>query len=252
MTSETYQRLASQLQTMKLTRMAQLFAQEAEQAAAKKLSYTEYLGRLVDAEMAFRRQRMIEARIKAAGFPFLRTLEQYQFDLQPGLDERALRELFNLSMISQKTGALFSGPIGTGKTHLLVSLGLSAIYQGYRVRFVRANDMVQELYASLADGSFKRRLRKFLKTDLLLIDEFGHVLWSRDRSALFFEVISKRYEQGAFAMTSNRDLSEWERIFDDATLASATLDRIFHVCKVFLTAGESYRLKSKTQDKTAG
>lgn len=229
--------------------MAALCAQEAEAAAAERISYTEYLSRLVQAELAFRKQRMIEARIRTAGFPFIRTLEQYDFKLQPGLDERAVRELFTLSFMEKKGGALFCGPQGTGKTHLLVALGIAAIHQGYRVKCVRANDMVQELYASLADGSFKRRLKAYTRVPFLLIDEFGHVLWGRDRSALFFEVISKRYEQGPFALTSNRDLGEWERVFDDATLASATLDRIFHVGKVFLTAGESFRLKSRGKEK---
>lgn len=229
---------------LKLNRMAEVYEDAAQVAADKKLSYTEYLAKLVEEETAFRRQRTIESRINSARFPFLRTLEQYRFDLQPDLDERAVRELFTLSFVAQKNGALFCGPSGTGKTHLLAALGLAAIHAGYRVKFVRANDMVQELYASLADRSFKRRLRSYLNCDLLLIDEFGHVLWGRERSALFFEVISKRYENGAFAMTSNREPGEWERVFDDATLASATLDRIFHVCKVFVTSGESYRLKS--------
>jgi DNA replication protein DnaC len=237
--------LTQKLQALKLMRMAAICAPEADQAAAKKLSYAEYVLKLCEAELAYRQQRTIEGRIQAARFPFLRTLEQYRFELQPKLDERPVRELFTLSFIEQKTGALFCGPSGTGKTHLVVALGLAAIQGGYRVKFVRANDMVQELYASLADGSFKRRLANYLRPELLLVDEFGHVLWGRERAALFFEVISKRYEKGALVMTSNRDLAEWERVFDDSTLASATLDRVFHMCKVFLTSGESYRLKSR-------
>jgi DNA replication protein DnaC len=244
-TGELLESLAQKLQALQLTRMAAICAQEADQAAAKKLPYTQYLLTLCEAEWACRRQRAIEGRIQAAKFPFLRTLEQYRFELQPKLDERQVRELFTLSFIEQKMGALVCGPSGTGKTHIIVALGLAAIQGGYRVKFVRANDMVQELFASLADSSFKRRLANYLRPELLLVDEFGHVLWGRERAALFFEVISKRYEKGALVMTSNRDLAEWERVFDDATLASATLDRVFHTCKVFLTSGESYRLRSR-------
>jgi len=229
--------------------MAALYAQEAETAAARRISYTEFLQRLAEAEAAWRRQKTIERRIRVAGFPFLRTLDQYDFSLQPKLEERAVRELFTLSFIRGGSGALFCGPQGTGKSHLLVALGLAAISGGHRVKYVRANDLVQELYASLADRSFKRRLKAYTVPSLLLIDEFGHLLWDRDRAALFFEVVSKRYEaQASFVMSSNRDLSEWERVFGDPTLASATLDRIFHVCKVFLTAGESYRMRSSKRD----
>ena len=130
-----------------------------------------------------------------------------------------------------------------GKTHLAIALGIKAVQSGYRVLFTTAQDLVDELYASLADGSFKSRMRSLMRADLLILDEVGFTEMDATASNHFFQVVSQAYERRSLILTSNRPFQEWGNLFATVTIATAILDRLLHHAHIFSLKGDSYRLK---------
>lgn len=216
---------------------------EAEDAAKAKLSYQEYLFRVLQQQIVIRVDNSINSKIKKARFPFLKTIEEYDFSYQPKLEERLIRELCNLNFLKEAKNIIFVGPPGVGKTHLAVGLGLKAAMARKRVLFFSAEELINEL----AGAEVSHRLSLFLdslsRVDLLIIDELGYLNISKQSAALFFKLIAKRYEKTSTIITSNRPFEEWGEIFNDDVVASAILDRILHHCYPFLIQGKSYRLK---------
>lgn len=232
------------LAKLKLRTIARVFDEVCERAQAEKIGYSEFMRRLLDCELLGRSERSVQERIRQAHFPVVRTVEQFNFGFQPSLDERQIRELFDTcAFVKQSVNLLFLGQAGTGKTHLSLALALRAVQLGYRALFVTAGEMVQDLFASLADGTLRRRIKRYTRPDLLVVDEVGFQSLPAEKGALFFEVVSRRYEKGSIVLTSNKSLEDWAKLFNDATLASACLDRLLHHAKVFTIAGPSYRLK---------
>jgi DNA replication protein DnaC len=207
------------------------------------------IAHLVAQEVAAREATQRQKRYRQANFPQVKTLEDFDFAFQPAANEARLRTLSEGDFITAAENVLFLGPPGVGKTHLATALGVAAVERGHDVRFTSAQDLVDTLYSALADGTFKRQLRRYGRPDMLIIDELGYLNLDRTASDHFFQVINQAYETQAVILTSNRPFQEWADLFDDATVVSAILDRLLHHCHLFNLKGDSYRLQGLKRDQ---
>lgn len=237
--------LHGQLEKLGLHAMAAQFEAEADRAAKSESTYTAYLARLVEAELAEKTDRSINARIARARFPLLRTLDQFDFRFQPGLSAPRVRELATLAFLDQAANVLFVGGPGVGKTHLAIGFGLKACAARRSVVFAQAPDLLDQLVAAEVSHTLGKLLERLRRADLLIVDELGYLPMDGRRANLFFQLVATRYTRGSILVTSNVAFEAWGKLFGDAVLASAILDRLLHLSHVFAINGPSYRLKDK-------
>lgn len=216
-----------------------------EQAAQRQLDYKSFLTQALDTEWQGRYQRGIEARLRQARFPWLKTLDQFDFDFQPSLDRRQVRELAGLSFVERAHNVIVLGPPGVGKTHLAIGLGVKAVEAGYSVLFLTLETLMTRLSKALNENRLERSLQQLSYPKLLIIDELGYLPLSRVEASLFFRLVVRRYERASLIITSNKSFLDWGETFNDTVLATAVLDRLLHYATTLNIKGESYRLKEK-------
>jgi DNA replication protein DnaC len=242
--TEVSNQIEQYLKTLSLHRIRETYNQEADNAAQTKLSYQDYLHRLLENQVLNKIERSINRKMQVAGFPQLKSLEEFDFTYQPKINEKLIRELASLQFINEAKNLLFVGAPGVGKTHLAIALGIKAAQARKRVLFYTAEALTE----LLASGEISNRLNKTLdllsKIDLLIIDELGYLSLSKETARLFFQLVSKRYEKGSIIITSNKPFEQWGEIFNDDIVASAILDRLLHHSYPFLISGKSFRLKN--------
>ncbi len=242
--------IAEHLKTLKLPAFAREYAARARQARDGSWDYEEYLRELLEAEVISRRERCAARRLKAAQFPDHKTLEQIDWQALKGVSKPKLAELACCEYLDRAEDVVFAGPIGTGKTHLAIALGIEATRRRYRVLFRRAADLVRELVEARDERELGRFQRKLQRVDLLLVDELGFVPFDRTGGEILFHILADRYERRSTMVTTNLAFSEWVQVFGDEKLTTALLDRLSHHAHILTPKGSSYRRRGRT-GKTA-
>lgn len=216
-----------------------------EQAAQRELDYKAFLTEALQAEWQGRFQRGIEARLRQSRFPWIKTLEQFDYEFQPSLDKRQVRELSGLSFIERAHNVVVLGPPGVGKTHLAVALGVKAVEAGYSVLFHTLESLMTRLNRAQHENRLEATLKQLTYPKLLILDELGYLPLPHHEASLFFRLVVRRYERGSLIVTSNKSFLDWGDVFNDQVLATAILDRLLHHATTLNIKGESYRLKEK-------
>lgn len=233
---------------LKLSFIAQHYAELAKQAAQKAWPHVDYLARLAEGEAEWRRDRATKSRIRLARFPVIKTLDQFRWDWPTRINRLQVQNHFRLEFVRDKSNLIFLGGVGLGKTHLATALGYAACLQGHAVLFASAIDVINTLAAARSVGRLKAALKPYTKPALLILDELGYLPIDKAGADLLFQVISLRYEQGSIIMTSNRAFKEWPKIFNnDNTLTAAILDRLLHHAETIVIEGSSFRMKDQLE-----
>jgi DNA replication protein DnaC len=246
MSTPEYELLLRQLNHLRLGRIAEVLDAHMQRAVAANMSYLDFLRGLIQEQSQHQEDRLVTGRIHAAHFPYLKTLEQFDFAFQPSLSRQRIADLATLRFVENHDNIILLGPPGTGKTHVAIALGLRACEVGHKVLFITLADLVAQLHAALADHSLRARLKTLSQVALLVIDAVGYVPLDKTGADHLFQVIARRYETGSIILTSNKTFTEWGNLLGgDSVVASAILDRLLHHSVVFNIKGESYRLREK-------
>jgi len=219
------------LSALKLRRIAQILDRELKRLEGQDVSYSEFLARLLREEVLDKDRKATEARLHRARMPETWTLDTFPWDRQPGVSRAQMRELAELNFLSEGINLVFIGEPGAGKTGLALSLLRTAIQQGHAGRFIRAQDLFDEMYASLADRSSRKLLDSLIRLPILLVDELGYLNLRPEQCNLFFKLMDERYvERKATIITTNMPYDDWGQFLNNKALTEALLSRLRHRC----------------------
>ncbi len=237
-------RIESNLNRLKLSRIYEVLGSLAKTAEEQGKSYLSFLDELLEEEVAAKEQRRIETALRISGLPYIKSIDDFDFAFQPGLDKQKIMGLFDLSFIREKGNVIFLGPPGVGKTHLAISLALKACQSGMSIYFTNMEDLVIKLRKDHEAGK-PGKGRGYYKSSLVVVDEVGYTPITREECNLFFRFIANRYEKNSTIITSNKAFGDWTELFHDPIIVTAILDRLLHHSAVVNIKGNSYRLKGK-------
>ena len=238
------QALKTKLKSFKLSGIYNSLEERLSYAQDKSLGYQDFLELLLEDEYNNRKDNSYKKRYAKAKLPAYKSIEDFDFTFQPSINKKILNDCLTCQFIKEKKNIIFIGKPGTGKSHLSIAIGLQALQKGYKVLFSSVSDMLNALHMSKADNSYYQKIHYYLTSDLLILDELGFKKLPEYNVNDFFEIISRRYEQGSLIITTNKNFEQWEDIFSDTVLASAILDRVVHYSTIIKITGPSYRAKS--------
>ena len=245
MNNFTYERLHNNLAHLKLDTIEAILDNYLELAARDDKTTMEVLDYLLEQERKHRDAAAIDRRMKSAVFPVKKTLEEFNFDFQPSIKRSVIEDLATLRFIHNAENLVLLGPPGVGKSHIAVALGIEAVKAGFSAYFVNTSNLIERLKKANREGVLEKKIKDFMRYNLLIIDEMGYLPFDEEGAHCFFQLISKRYEKSSIIFTSNKSYGEWGEIFKDHVIAVALLDRILHHSTTINIKGESYRLKER-------
>lgn len=242
---EKLDRIKELAKDMKLNYLRENASQIIEQADINDLSYQNMLLNILEKEVDLKDNRAQERRLKSAGFPVIKKIEEFDFNFQKSITKKHINRLLEMDWIDRVYNLIFLGPPGLGKTHISISLGYRAIEMGYKVSFVTMDALMHALKTQEISKKSKGKMNRILSSSLVIIDELGYLPITREEANLFFQLISSLHEQASLIITSNKGLEDWTELLGDPALTTAVLDRITHRCELFNMSGKSYRLEHR-------
>jgi len=216
-----------------------------EDASNKDASYQDILLSILENEIELKDIKAQERRLKFAGFPVIKKIEEFDFEFQNSITKKQINKLLEMDWVDRMYNLIFLGPPGLGKSHLSISLGYRAIEMGYKVSFVTMDSLMHALKTQEISRKSKGKLNRILSSSLVIIDEVGYLPITREEANLFFQIISSLHEQASIIITSNKGLEDWTELLGDPALTTAILDRITYRCELFNMSGKSYRLEHR-------
>ena len=234
--------LAAGLRRLKLAAMRRLAPELLITAKTQRWNPEEFLRTLIEAEITSRDESNARTRMRQAAFPVTKTLTEFDVTAS-SIPQATFDYLASLEWIRGKENTCFIGPAGTGKSHVLVALGVAAVDAGHKVRYFTAAELVETLYRALADNSVGRVIDNLLRNDLIICDELGFAPLDDTAAQLLFRFVAAAYERRALGIGSHWPFESWGRFLPEHTTAVSMLDRLLHHCHVVITNGDSYRMK---------
>jgi DNA replication protein DnaC len=229
------------LKNLHLNRIQVIYGEQLKIAEKDDVSYTEFVTRLLRAQWHHRQETALGWRIKRANLPECWSLSTFPFERQPGVNRKQIHTLAELDFVAKAENLVLVGGAGVGKTGLATGLLLKALENGYRCQFIRAQDLFDDMYASLADRSSRQLLNRLGRLDVLLVDELGYLTLKPEQSNIFFKLMEERYHRHSTVITTNLDYGEWGNFLGNRTMVDAMLSRVRHYCHTIRIDGIDLR-----------